>query len=164
MTSETPGTPALISDCNVTENDVHLQQPVALASAGALVYITYPSSPKIHPVSKQTTNQTLQQGKLNVFISPAVVPMTSHIYHLYRTLKCILKLYPKAGKIYSPLLYFTQLLFHLSGVRYTTTCPGVVMVSAAVAVRACGEKCQCHTVMRPTGNRYHSRLHDRCGG
>lgn len=38
------------------------------------------------------------------------------------------------------------------------------MVSAAVAVRARGEKCRCHAVVRPARKRYHSRLHDRCGG
>lgn len=93
--SETPGTPALISDCNVTDkSDVHLQE---LASLGAHVYINYLSSPKIHPVSKQTTNHELQQGKSqpDVFISCALAAMRSH---LYRTLTCILKWYPKAGK------------------------------------------------------------------
>lgn len=95
MTSETPGTPALILDCNVTDkSDVHLQEPATL---GAHVYINYLSSPKIHPVSKQTTNHELQQGKSqpDVFISCALAAIRSH---LYRTLTCILKLYPKAGK------------------------------------------------------------------
>lgn len=45
------------------------------------MYINYLSSPKIQPVSEQTTNQTLQQGKsqLNLFISYTVVAMRSHI-------------------------------------------------------------------------------------
>lgn len=67
--------------------------------------------PKIHPVSKQTTNQTRQRGKshLKLFISCAVAEMRSHIYHLYRTLEFILKWHlkkKKAGKTSWSLFYF----------------------------------------------------------
>lgn len=80
--------------------------------------------------------------------------------HMCRTAKFILKRYPKAGKCsqFNPMLLDSVMAFNK-----LLSAPGFERSMLPCAVRACGEKCLCHTVMCPTGNRYHSWLHDRCG-
>lgn len=68
VTSETPGTLALISDCNVTENDEHFQQLVTLASAAAHVQIKHQPSPKMYLVGTHTTKHPCRP-KLYLFLS-----------------------------------------------------------------------------------------------
>jgi len=119
--------------------------------------------PRLAPECIPSVNKLIKcrsRAKVNsTYSSPLLLWQWGHtwlpFHHLYRALKMHPTIIPRLEKC--PRLYsLPNCSFTSTAARQTASCRWCRR-------RHGGGKCRCHTVMRPTGNRYHRRWRDRCG-